>query len=46
LIEGTLGIMLAGKACTLASGDCLHFRLQGATAFSTDAGTPYVFLLA
>lgn len=46
LLEGALDITVDGRAHALAPGDCLRYRLQGASSFATDAGARYVLFLA
>lgn len=45
LIEGALEVTVEGEAHELAQGDCLRYRLQGASAFATDAGARYLLFL-
>ena len=46
LLEGALTLTVDGRAWSLGPGDCLRYRLHGASAFATDVGARYVLFLA
>lgn len=45
LLEGDLTVSLEVGAQTLAPGDCLRYRLHGASAFATETGARYLLFL-
>lgn len=45
LLEGALAVTVAGRAHALAPGDCMRYRLDGPSAFATDAGARYLLFL-
>ncbi len=45
LIEGDLAVTVDGAAHALAPGDCLRYRLFGASGFATAGGARYVLFL-
>lgn len=45
MLKGELTVTVEGRAHGLEKGDCLRYRLDGASAFETPAGTPAHYLL-
>lgn len=45
LLDGALAVTIEGRAHALAPGDCLRYRLHGASAFATETGARYVLFL-